>query len=90
MTDLFGPGSLDEVWIEDLVPAVLTLNVCAVLKVAGHCLPVVQTLCFHYLPQFLVLNHSSYVTHNSLQMHLDVGTKYPLDMKRSIMVRTQS
>ena len=89
-TDLFGPGSLDEVRVEHLVPAVLALNVCAVLKVAGHCLPVMQTLRFHYLPQFLVLNHSTYVTHNSLPKQLQSqmqGQKDTLHKNREVMLK---
>ena len=90
LTDLFGPGSLDEVRVEHLVPAVLALNVCAVLKVAGHCLPVVQTLRFHYLPQFLVLNHSTYVTHNGLPKQLQSqmqGQKDTLHKNREVMLK---
>ena len=90
MTDLFGPGSLDEVRVEHLVPAVLALNVCAVLKVARHSLPVMQTLRFHYLPQFFVLNHSTYVTHNSLPKQLQSqmqGQKDTLHKNRDVMLK---
>lgn len=47
---LLGPGSLDEVRVDDLVPALLTLHVAAVREVLGDQLPALVEL-LHLLLQ---------------------------------------
>lgn len=54
---LLGPGSLDEVRVDDLVPALLTLHVAAVREVLGDQLPALVEL-LDLLLQQLVLQHS--------------------------------
>lgn len=55
---LLGPGSLDEVRVDHLVPSLLTLHVAAVREVLGDQLPALVEL-FHLLLQQLVLQHDT-------------------------------
>jgi hypothetical protein len=62
---LFGPGPFDKVGVEHFMPAMLTLDVCTVLKVAGYSLPIMQSLGLHHLSQLVVLSITQ-ISHNQI------------------------